>query len=223
MPLALAGTFAFMYLSHYSIDNLSLMAITISVGFVVDDAIVVIENIFRFIEHGEPPLQAALKGARQIGFTVISMSTSLVAVFIPLLFMGGLVGRLFHEFAVTLSTAILVSGVISLTLTPMLCSRFLKPESAYGPPGAFYRISEGGFNWVLGIYERGLRWVLRHQHIMLAVTLVTLVATVWLYVIVPKGFFPQQDTGVCGQHRRRAGHLLCRPWSSSKRDDQDRH
>ncbi len=118
-------------------DNLSLMAITISVGFVVDDAIVVIENIYRFIEHGEPPMQAALKGARQIGFTVISMSTSLVAVFIPLLFMGGLIGRLFHEFAVTLSLAILVSGVISLTLTPMLCSRFLKPESAYGPPGRF--------------------------------------------------------------------------------------
>ena len=132
-PLALAGTFALMYLLNYSLDNLSLMAITISVGFVVDDAIVVIENVYRFIEHGDPPMQAALKGARQIGFTVVSMSTSLVAVFIPLLFMGGLIGRLFHEFAVTISLAILVSGVISLTLTPMLCSRFLKPESGLWP------------------------------------------------------------------------------------------
>ena len=131
VPLALAGTFALMYLCHYSMDNLSLMAVTISVGFVVDDAIVVIENIYRFIENGDAPMQAALKGARQIGFTVISMSTSLVAVFIPLLFMGGLIGRLFHEFAVTVSLAILVSGVISLTLTPMLCSRFLRPEAAY--------------------------------------------------------------------------------------------
>ena len=129
VPLALSGTFALMYLCHFSIDNLSLMAVTICVGFVVDDAIVVIENIHRFIEHGETPMQAAFKGARQIGFTVISMSTSLVAVFIPLLFMGGLIGRLFHEFAVTVSLAILVSGVISLTLTPMLCSRFLQTGS----------------------------------------------------------------------------------------------
>ena len=139
MPLALAGTFALMYLCHYSIDNLSLMAVTICVGFVVDDAIVVIENIHRFIELGDPPMQAAFKGARQIGFTVISMSTSLVAVFIPLLFMGGLIGRLFHEFAVTVTLAIFVSGVISLTLTPMLCSRFLQPESSYRKPGVFIR------------------------------------------------------------------------------------
>src|SRR5205085_3301818 len=141
VPLALAGTAALMYACDYSIDNLSLMAITISVGFVVDDAIVVIENVYRFIEKGDTSMAAALKGAKQIGFTVVSMSTSLVAVFIPLLFMGGLIGRLFHEFAVTLSLAILVSGVISLTLTPMLCSRFLRAEATYGKPGIFYRAS----------------------------------------------------------------------------------
>jgi hydrophobe/amphiphile efflux-1 (HAE1) family protein len=196
VPLALAGTFALMYLCHYSIDNLSLMAVTIAVGFVVDDAIVVIENIHRFIEHGEPPMQAALKGARQISFTVISMSTSLVAVFIPLLFMGGLIGRLFHEFAVTVTLAISVSGVISLTLTPMLCSRFLRPESGYRKPGAFIRACERSFNWLLGHYETGLRWVLQHHSFMLGVWLLTLVATVMLYRAVPKGFFPQQDTGI---------------------------
>jgi hydrophobe/amphiphile efflux-1 (HAE1) family protein len=196
VPLALAGTFAFMYLCHYSIDNLSLMAVTISVGFVVDDAIVVIENIHRFIEHGERPMAAAFKGARQIGFTVVSMSTSLVAVFIPLLFMGGLIGRLFHEFAVTVSLAILVSGVISLTLTPMLCSRFLKPESAYKPPGIFNRACEGAFDRLLRGYEICLRWVLRHEGLMLLVALVTFAATVMLYKVVPKGFFPQQDTGM---------------------------
>jgi len=196
VPLALAGTAALMYWLHYSIDNLSLMAITISVGFVVDDAIVVIENVFRFIEQGDPTLTAALKGARQIGFTVISMSTSLVAVFIPLLFMGGLIGRLFHEFAVTLSSAIIVSGVISLTLTPMLCSRFLRAEASYAEPGMFYRACERAFKGLLGTYEAGLRWVLRHQIFMLAVAVVTLVGTIWLYRAVPKGFFPQQDTGV---------------------------
>ncbi len=196
VPLALAGTTAVMYLLNYSVDNLSLMAITISVGFVVDDAIVVIENVFRFIEQGDKPMVAALKGARQIGFTVVSMSTSLVAVFIPLLFMGGLIGRLFHEFAVTLSVAILVSGVISLTLTPMLCSRFLKGESDYGAPGWFYHLSERSFNWLLAGYADGLRWVLRHQLIILLVAAGTAVGTIYLYGIVPKGFFPQQDTGV---------------------------
>jgi multidrug efflux pump subunit AcrB len=185
-----------MYLCHYSIDNLSLMAVTISVGFVVDDAIVVIENVHRFIEHGDAPMAAALKGARQIGFTVISMSTSLVAVFIPLLFMGGLIGRLLHEFAVTLSLAILVSGVISLTLTPMMCSRFLKPESAHKKEGPFYRACEKSFNWLLAGYEHGLKWVLRHQGFMLLVALATFIGTIALYVTVPKGFFPQQDTGV---------------------------
>ena len=196
VPLALAGAFAFMYLLGYSVDNLSLMAITISVGFVVDDAIVVIENVYRHIEQGEHALPAALKGARQIGFTVISMSTSLVAVFIPLLFMGGLIGRLLHEFAVTLSLAILVSGVISLTLTPMMCSRFLKPESDYKTAGWFYRACEKAFNWLLAGYEHGLKWVLRHQGFMLLVALATFFGTIVLYVIVPKGFFPQQDTGV---------------------------
>ena len=195
VPLALAGTCGVMYLLHYSLDNLSLMAITISVGFVVDDAIVVIENVYRYIEQGQSSMQAALNGARQIGFTVITISTSLVAVFIPLLFMGGLIGRLFHEFAVTLSLAIVVSGIVSLTLTPMMCSRFLKPESAYPEPGRFYRVCEAAFNWMLHHYETGLKWVLRHQAFMLLVALGTVVATIWLYIVVPKGFFPQQDTG----------------------------
>jgi hydrophobe/amphiphile efflux-1 (HAE1) family protein len=196
VPLALAGTFAFMYLCEYSIDNLSLMAVTISVGFVVDDAIVVIENVHRFIEHGEAPMVAALKGARQIGFTVVSMSASLVAVFIPLLFMGGLIGRLFHEFAVTVALAILVSGVISLTLTPMLCSRYLKAEADCRPPGFFNRGCERAFLWLRRHYETGLRWVLQHHGFMLAVAGATLVATVYLYKTVPTTLFPQQDTGI---------------------------
>jgi hydrophobe/amphiphile efflux-1 (HAE1) family protein len=196
VPLALAGTFGVMYLLGYTLDNLSLMALTISVGFVVDDAIVVIENIHRFVEKGDPPMQAALKGARQIGFTVISMSLSLVAVFIPLLFMGGLIGRLFHEFSVTLSAAIIVSGIISLTLTPMLCSRFLQPESAQKPVNAVARFSGRVFDWMLAVYETGLKWVLRHQFTMIGVTILTIAATVWLYGAVPKGFFPQQDTGM---------------------------
>jgi hydrophobe/amphiphile efflux-1 (HAE1) family protein len=196
VPLALAATFACMYFFHYSLDNLSLMAVTISVGFVVDDAIVVIENIFRHIERGERAFEAALKGAREIGFTIISMTTSLVAVFIPLLFMGGLIGRLFHEFAVTLSLAVLVSGVLSLTLTPMLCSRFLRAEGAYGPPGVFNRACEQAFGWLLGGYEAALRWVLRHQALMLVVFVATLGSTIWLYRNVPKGFFPLQDTGI---------------------------
>ncbi len=196
VPLALTGTFACMYLLHYSVDNLSLMAVTISVGFVVDDAIVVIENVFRHIEAGERCMAAALQGARQIGFTVISMSTSLVAVFIPLLFMSGLIGRLLHEFAVTLSVAVLASGIISLTLTPMMCSRFLKPEADYGRPGPFYRAGEAAYNYVLAAYEHALQWVLRHQGFTLLIWWVTLGATIWFYVIVPKGFFPQQDTGI---------------------------
>ncbi|MGZ5508691.1 MAG: efflux RND transporter permease subunit, partial [Limisphaerales bacterium] len=196
VPLALAGTFAVMYLLGYSIDNLSLMAITISVGFVVDDAIVVIENVYRFIEQGDSTMTAALKGARQIGFTVVSMSLSLIAVFIPLLFMGGIIGRLFHEFAVTLSLAILVSGVISLSLTPMLCSRFLRPKSTYTKEGLIYRTLEAGFNWLLAQYERGLKWVLRHQIIMLFIFVFTGALTILLYIKAPKGSFPQQDTGV---------------------------
>jgi HAE1 family hydrophobic/amphiphilic exporter-1 len=196
VPLALAGTCGIMYLLNYSLDNLSLMAITISVGFVVDDAIVVIENIYRYIEQGHTSMDAALQGARQIGFTVISMSTSLVAVFIPLLFMSGLIGRMLHEFAVTLSLAIVVSGIVSLTLTPMMCSRFLKAESAYGPPGHVYRACERSFNWLLTHYETGLKWVLRHQHFVLVVWVFTVITTVWLYITIPKGLFPQQDTGM---------------------------
>jgi hydrophobe/amphiphile efflux-1 (HAE1) family protein len=196
VPLALSGTLALMWLLGYGIDNLSLMALTISVGFVVDDAIVVIENVHRLIEAGQPPAHAALEGARQIGFTVVSMSLSLIAVFIPLLFMGGLIGRLFHEFAVTVALAILVSGVISLTLTPMLCARFLRPSADAPAQGPFSRACERAFQWLLITYEAGLRWVLRHQHLTLAVTVLTMFATAWLYSVVPKGFFPQQDTGV---------------------------
>jgi hydrophobe/amphiphile efflux-1 (HAE1) family protein len=196
VPLALAGTFGAMYLCGYSLDNLSLMAITISVGFVVDDAIVVIENVFRFIEHGQKPLEAAFNGAKQIGFTVVSISASLVAVFIPLLFMGGLIGRLFHEFAVTLSIAIIISGVLSLTLTPMLCAKFLKPEASQPRQNRIAAASEAVFNWVLAGYKHSLGWVLEHQVIMLFVAVATLAATIWLYTVVPKGFFPQQDTGV---------------------------
>ena len=195
MPLSLAGTFGVMWVCGYSLDNLSLMALTVSTGFVVDDAIVVIENIVRFIEKGEPPLQAALKGARQIGFTVISISLSLIAVFIPLLFMGGLIGRLFHEFAVTLSVAILVSMVVSLTLTPMLCGQFLKAEDHSRRRGMIDRLSESGFNAMHKFYERTLKWVLHHEYTMLIVTAAVIVATVYLYFVVPKGFFPQQDTG----------------------------
>ena len=196
VPLSLAGTFGVMYLLGYSLDNLSLMALTVSVGFVVDDAIVVIENIVRFIELGHSPLEAALRGARQIGFTVVSISLSLIAVFIPILFMGGLIGRVFHEFAVTLSVAIAVSAVISLSLTPMLCGRFLKPEHPDRGGGWFYETMERFFDAMLRGYEQGLKWVLRHQKVTMLVTLATLVATVALYVLVPKGFFPQQDTGL---------------------------
>jgi multidrug efflux pump len=195
VPLSLAGTFAAMWLLQYSLDNISLMALTISVGFVVDDAIVVIENIVRYVEQGLSPIEATFKGAKQIGFTVLSMSISLVAVFIPLLFMGGLIGRQFHEFSVTLSIAILVSGIVSLTVTPMLCSRLIKEEHPGQLPGRFYRVTEGMFNRMLGFYSRTLRWVLKHSFLMLLVTVVTICLTIWLYGIVPKGFFPQQDTG----------------------------
>jgi multidrug efflux pump len=196
VPLALAGTFAVMYLLKFSLDNISLMALTISVGFVVDDAIVVIENIVRYLEQGLTPLEATLKGARQIGFTVVSISISLVAVFIPLLFMGGIIGRQFHEFSVTLSVAILVSAVVSLTLTPMLCSRLLREEKPDQRRGWFYRATEKMFGGMISIYSMSLRWVLRHAFVMLIVTAVTISLTVWLYTVVPKGFFPQQDTGL---------------------------
>jgi multidrug efflux pump len=193
VPLSLVGTFGVMYMVGYTLDNLSLMALTISTGFVVDDAIVVIENITRYLEQGMKPMEAALKGSREISFTVISMSTSLVAVFIPILLMGGIVGRLFREFAVTLSTAIAVSLAVSLTTTPMMCARFLKHES--GEHGWLYKLSERGFDWMRDEYEFALQWVLRHQPIMLAVTLATIATSGYLFYIVPKGFFPQQDTG----------------------------
>ena len=195
VPLALAGTFGVMWLCDYSLDNLSLMALTVSVGFLVDDAIVVIENCVRYLEKGYDPLESALLGAKQIGFTVVSMSLSLVAVFIPILLMGGVIGRLFHEFAVTLSASILVSAVISLTLTPTLCARFLKREDASGE-GKFGRWLEGRFSNLLEHYRKGLKWVLDHQKVTLLFTLATFVATVLLYIVVPKGFFPQQDTGL---------------------------
>jgi multidrug efflux pump len=194
VPLSLIGTFGLMYLLGYSLDNLSLMALAISTGFVVDDAIVVIENITRYLEKGMTPLQAALIGSKEIGFTVLSMSTSLVAVFIPILLMGGIVGRLFREFAVTLSIAIGVSLLVSLTTTPMLCAKFLQPMSQI-KHGKLYRTSERGFDWILKAYEHGLRWVLRHQVVTLLITIGTACLSVYLYIIVPKGFFPQQDTG----------------------------
>jgi multidrug efflux pump len=194
VPVSLIGTFGVMYLCHYSIDNLSLMALTIATGFVVDDAIVVIENITRYIEQGVPPTQAALQGAREIGFTVLSISLSLVAVFIPILMMGGIVGRLFREFAVTLSVAILVSLVVSLTTTPMMCSRLLKHIREEDRSWAF-RLSERFFQWVLGTYERTLGWVLEHSTLTLVVLAITIGVNIYLLNIVPKGFFPQQDNG----------------------------
>ncbi len=195
LPLALIGTFGLMKVGGFSLNNLSLMALTISTGFVVDDAIVMIENIVRYLEKGESPMEAALKGARQIGFTVVSLSVSLVAVFIPLLFMTGLVGRLFREFALTLSAAVAVSAVVSLTLTPMLCSRLLKPHGAEAP-GRLFQLTEHWFELVRGGYMAGLRWVLRHRGFTLGVTLFTLLATIWLFRVTPKGLLPLQDTGL---------------------------
>jgi multidrug efflux pump len=193
VPLSLIGTFGVMYLCHYSLDNLSLMALTICTGFVVDDAIVVIENISRHIEGGMKPFAAAMKGASEIGFTVLSMSTSLVAVFIPILMMGGIVGRLFREFAVVLSVAIGVSLFVSLTTTPMMCARFLRQET--GKHNWLYRFSEDAFNRLLRTYDFSLRWVLRHQFLILLVTIGTVCLNVYLFYQTPKGFFPQQDTG----------------------------
>jgi multidrug efflux pump len=195
VPLSLVGTFGAMYALGYSLDNLSLMALTISTGFVVDDAIVMIENISRYLEEGDPPMQAALKGAEQIGFTILSLTVSLIAVLIPLLFMGDVVGRLFREFAVTLAVTIIISAVVSLTLTPMMCSRILrhKPEDQQG---RFYRVSEHMFERMIAFYGRTLNVVLEFQTITLLVAVATLVLTVVLYIWIPKGFFPVQDTGV---------------------------
>ncbi len=194
VPVSLVGTFGVMYLAGYSLDNLSLMALTIATGFVVDDAIVIVENITRHLEEGVPPMKAALQGAKEIGFTVLSISVSLVAVFIPILLMSGVVGRLFREFAVTLSVAIGVSLLVSLTTTPMMCAFLLKSKGEQRR-GRLYRASERVFDWILGWYERTLAWVLRHQRSTMLVTLSTIGLTIYLYVIVPKGFFPQQDTG----------------------------
>jgi hydrophobic/amphiphilic exporter-1 (mainly G- bacteria), HAE1 family len=195
LPVSLIGTFAIMYLLGYSLDNLSLMALTLAVGFVVDDAIVMLENIVRHLEKGEPPLEAAFRGSKEIAFTIVSMTISLAAVFIPVLFMGGLVGRLFEEFAVTIGSAILVSGVVSLTLTPLLCARFLKRAPAEDEHGRLYRVTERGFAWGLRTYDRGLRWSLGHPRIVLAFSALVLVAMVPLWVIIPKGFLPSEDTG----------------------------
>jgi len=195
VPLSLVGTFGVMYLAGYSLNNLTLMALTISTGFVVDDAIVMIENIVRYIEEGDDPLRASLLGSEQIGFTIVSLTISLIAVLIPLLFMGDIVGRLFREFAITLSVTILVSAVVSLTLTPMMCSRLLKhdPEAQNKP---FYKMSERAFQSVIDYYGRTLKWVLKHQVATLVVAVATLALTIILYIFVPKGFFPVQDTGI---------------------------
>ncbi|MCX2816544.1 MULTISPECIES: MdtB/MuxB family multidrug efflux RND transporter permease subunit [unclassified Pseudomonas] len=196
VPLSLIGTFGVMYLAGFSVNNLTLMALTIATGFVVDDAIVMLENISRHIEEGETPMQAALKGARQIGFTLISLTFSLIAVLIPLLFMADVVGRLFREFAITLAVAILISLVVSLTLTPMMCARLLKREPKEEEQGRFYRASGAWIDWLIQHYGSALQWVLKHQPLTLLVAVASLVLTVFLYMVVPKGFFPVQDTGV---------------------------
>jgi multidrug efflux pump len=196
VPLSLIGTFGVMYLAGFSVNNLTLMALTIATGFVVDDAIVMLENISRYIEEGETPLNAALKGAKQIGFTLISLTLSLIAVLIPLLFMADVVGRLFREFAITLAVAILISLVVSLTLTPMMCARLLKREPKEEEQGRFYKASGAWIDWLIEAYGRKLQWVLRHQPLTLLVAIATLGLTVVLYLVVPKGFFPVQDTGV---------------------------
>ncbi len=201
VPLSIVGTFGAMYLLHYNLDNLSLMALAICTGFVVDDAIVVIENITRYLEAGFSPMEAAMKGSREIGFTVLSMSTSLIAVFIPLLLMGGIIGRLFREFSVTLSVAIIVSLCVSLTTTPMMCAQFLKFQKG-SKHGAAYQAVERAFQWSVHTYAAGLRWVLRHQPFMLVLTCATICLSVYLYFVIPKGFFPQQDTGLM------AGNIL---------------
>ena len=196
VPLSLVGTFGVMYLAGFSINNLTLMALTIATGFVVDDAIVMLENISRYIEEGDSPMQAALKGAKQIGFTLISLTLSLIAVLIPLLFMADVVGRLFREFAITLAVAILLSLVVSLTLTPMMCARLLKAEPKEEEQGRFYRASGAFIDWMIARYASMLQWVLKHQPLTLLVAICTLALTVVLYMVVPKGFFPVQDTGV---------------------------
>ena len=217
VPLSIVGTFGVMYMAGFSLNNLTLMALTISTGFVVDDAIVMIENIIRFIEEGDPPLEAALKGSEQIGFTIVSLTISLIAVLIPLLFMGDIVGRLFREFAITLSVTILVSAVVSLTLTPMMCSRLLK--STHGQKQSrFYVASEHAFESIIAFYGRTLKWVLLRQTATLIVAAGTLVLTILLYIIVPKGFFPVQDTGII-QGISEAGQSISFPAMAEKQQE----
>ena len=191
LPFSIIGTFSVMYLLDFSLDNISMMALILSIGFVVDDAIVMLENIVRHIERGETPLKAAIAGSKEIGFTIVSMTISLAAVFIPVLFMAGILGRLFREFAVTICAAILISGIVSITLTPMLCSRFLlRPGSEHGVSIASL---ERGFQTDAGLYDVSLQWVLRHRPVMLAVFVAVLMVTADLYMVVPKGFIPDTD------------------------------
>ena len=195
VPVSLIGTCAAMYAFGFSINNMTLLALTLSVGFVVDDAIVMLENIVRHIEGGMRPFEAALKGSREIGFTIVSITFSLIAVFIPVLLMGGMVGRVFREFAVTIAVAIIISGFVSLTLTPMLCARVLKGHHGEEKQNFVLRWFEALFERMASVYQWSLDWVLRHKSIMLIVTLSTIVGTIWLYIVVPKGFFPTEDTG----------------------------
>jgi HAE1 family hydrophobic/amphiphilic exporter-1 len=194
LPFSILGTFAVMQVLHFSLNNLSMMALILSIGFVVDDAIVMLENIVRHMEAGENPLEASLKGSKEIGFTILTMTTSLAAVFIPILFMSGILGRLFREFAVTITTAILISGVVSVTLTPMLCSLFLKKPHEHGEASAFGRVTERGFDRMLEGYDRTLQIVLKHRPATMVAFVVVLVLTGVLFVLVPKGFIPDQDT-----------------------------
>jgi HAE1 family hydrophobic/amphiphilic exporter-1 len=195
LPISVIGTFAVMYMLDYSLDNLSLMALTLAVGFVVDDAIVMLENIVRHMEMGKPPMKAAVDGAAEVGFTIISMTVSLTAVFIPILFLGGIVGRLFHEFAVTIAVSILVSGFVSLTLTPMLSSRFLRPHEHDEKHSRAYQVTEAGYDWLLARYKGSLEWVMNHRPLTMAFSLLILLGTVGLFMAIPKGFIPSQDTG----------------------------
>ena len=192
LPFSIVGTFSVMYLLDFSLDNMSMMALILSVGFVVDDAIVMLENIVRHIERGETPMEAALRGSREIGFTIVSMTLSLAAVFIPVLFMGGILGRLFREFAVTICAAILISGVVSITLTPMLCSR-LRGHKPAKKRSIFMRVTEAFFNGLNRLYATTLHWVLRHRPIMAILSIIILISTVYLYKAVPKGFIPEVD------------------------------
>ena len=193
LPFSIVGTFAVMYLGGFSLDNLSMMALTLSVGFVVDDAIVMLENIIRHMEHGEGRFEASLNGSKEIGFTIFSMTLSLAAVFIPILFMGGVLGKLLHEFAVTIMSAILVSGFVSLTLTPMLCSRFLRLPHKEQSHGRIFNFFEGIQDWMTAVYDRSLQVVLQHRLTTMALSTALLVGTVYLFMIIPKGFLPSED------------------------------